>query len=239
MIKIFQQNSLNKNRFLEIDAIRGISALIILVHHYTKYIYSINRETSSFLDVIEYGKYTVHFFFVISGFLIFMTLDRSTHPKYFIVSRFSRLYPAYWVCLTITALVISLSPFYDYHPVTFIQFVANLTMFQHWFHIEDIDGIYWTLAVEMCFYILIFLVFIFGKQKNIERIGIAWLLVMIALHFLVMQNVLPSFNYFYYVPLLRNGDLFFAGILFYQLKNNPSDKRKHFLIFLCLLTHFV
>jgi peptidoglycan/LPS O-acetylase OafA/YrhL len=112
-------------------------------------------------------------------------------------------------------------------------------MFQHWMFIEDIDGIYWTLAVEMCFYILIFLVFIFGKQKNIERIGIVWLLVMIALYFLIMQNVLPSINYFYYVPLLRNGDLFFAGILFYQLKNNPADKRKHILIFLCLLTHFV
>jgi len=239
MIDSFKQNTSDKKRFVEIDAIRGISALIILVHHYTKYIYSMDQQGSWFLDVIEYGKYTVHFFFVISGLLIFMTLDRSAHPKYFVVSRFSRLYPAYWACLSLTALVITISPYYNYHPVTAIQFFANLTMFQHWMFIEDMDGVYWTLAVEMCFYILIFIVFIFNKQKNIERIGIGWLLLMVAIYLLQQQALLPSVNYYYFVPLLRNGNLFIAGIFFYQLKNNPSEKRKHWLILLCLVVHFI
>lgn len=238
MIKSFSKSFADKNRFVEIDAIRGVSALIILIHHYTKYIYSLHGE-GAIPGVIEYGKYTVQFFFVISGLLIFMTLDRAEHPKYFVVSRFSRLYPAYWVCMTLTALVITISPYYNYHPVTFIQYAANLTLFQHWMHIEDMDGVYWTLAVEMCFYILIFLVFILRKQHKIEQIGMVWLLVMLGVYFLMQNNLLPAINYYYLVPLLKNGDLFIAGIFFYQLKNDPFAKRKYWLILCCLATHFI
>jgi peptidoglycan/LPS O-acetylase OafA/YrhL len=228
----------NKNRYWEIDSIRGISALVILVHHYTKYIYSLHQK-GDVPALVEYGKYTVHFFFVISGLLIFMTLERATHPRYFIVSRFSRLYPAYWVCMALTAVAITVSPFYNYHPVTFSQFAANLSMFQHWMRVEDMDGIYWTLAVEMCFYVLIFLVFIFRQQKNIAQIGIAWLALMLLVHVLTMQKMLPPVNYYYYVPLLSNGNLFLAGIFFYKLKNNPTDKSKYWLILLCLGMHFI
>lgn len=240
MLQIFNRSAHDKNRFLEIDAIRGISALIILVHHYTKYILSIHQESPEAVPlIIEFGKYTVHFFFVISGLLIFMTLDRATHPKYFIVSRFSRLYPAYWVCLSLTALVITISPYYNYHPVTLIQYASNLTMFQHWMFIGDIDGIYWTLAVEMCFYILIFLVFISGKQKHIEAIGLGWLVLMLSVYYLTSEGLLPEINYYYYVPLLKNGNLFLAGIYFYQLKNDPTATKKYWLLLLCLGTHFI
>ncbi|MCX6274916.1 MAG: acyltransferase [Bacteroidetes bacterium] len=218
---------------------RGISALIILVIHYSKYIYGANPGDNLFLEVIEFGKYTVQFFFVLSGLLIFMTLDRSSQPKYFIVSRFARLYPAYWVCMSLTALVITLSPYYNYHPVTAIQYIANLTMFQHWMFIEDMDGAYWTLAVEMCFYILIFLVFIFKKQEKIERIGIVWLVLMVAVFAMQKYNVLPTANYYYFVPLLKNGNLFLGGIFFYQLKKNPDDKRKYLLLIICLVVHFI
>lgn len=239
MIRFLPKNYSAGNRYIEIDAIRGISALIILVIHYSKYLYSINHRGGSFLEVIDYGKYTVQFFFVISGLLIFMTLDKSSQPKYFLVSRFSRLYPAYWVCMSLTALVITLSPYYTYHPVTALQYFANLTMFQHWMYIEDMDGVYWTLAVEMCFYILIFGVFIFKKQHHIERIGIAWMVIMTAVYALQKMEVLPAVNYYYLVPLLKNGTLFLGGIFFYQLKNNPGEKRIYGLLFMCLVVHFI
>ncbi|MEO8088166.1 MAG: acyltransferase [Bacteroidota bacterium] len=239
MLKFLPKDYSARGRYVEIDSIRGISALIILVIHYSKYIYSANPEGNLYLEILEYGKYTIHFFFVISGLLIFMTLDKLNHPKQFIVSRFARLYPAYWVCMTLTALVITFSPYYNYHPVTTIQYLANLTMFQHWLHIEPMDGVYWTLAIELCFYILIFLVFIFNKQKNIERIGIVWLLLMVAVYVLQMTEVLSFADYYYYLPLLKNGNLFLAGIFFYQLKTNAGEKRKYWLILMCLAVHFI
>src|SRR6188768_718338 len=239
MLKILPKDYSTRNRYVEIDAIRGISALIILVIHYSKYIYNDNFSGNVLLQAIEYGKYTIHFFFVLSGLLIFMTLEKLSDPKQFVVSRFARLYPAYWVCMTLTALVITFSPYYSYHPVTAVQFFGNLTMFQHWMRIEAMDGVYWTLAIELCFYILIFLVFIFKKQKKIERIGIAWLIIM-SVFFLLQKNNVPKLSdYYYYLPLLKNGNLFLAGIFFYQLKIKPGEKRKYWLILFCLAVHFI
>ena len=227
-----------KNHFIEIDAMRGICALLVLIYHYSKYIQSLNHYSSPFYYYAEFGKYGVHLFFIISGLLIFMTLEKSKHPKDFIASRFSRLYPAYWVSMTLTAVVISIYPYY-YTSVTTTQFLANLTLFQHWMHVEDIDGIYWTLAVEVCFYILIFFVFIFKKQKHIELIGTIWMAIMLILFFLVKTDLAPSLNYYYYIPLLRNGNLFLGGILFYKLLKKKRDKKTHFLLLFTLAVHFI
>ena len=239
-MKFFSKSFHEKNRYVELDAIRGIFALWIVIHHYSHYVLSQHSDVIAIPPaIIELGKYSIHAFFVMSGFLIFMTLEKSTHAKYFIVSRFSRLYPAYWVCMTSTALVITLSPYYTYEPVTIKQYLANLTMFQHWMSVADMDGVYWTLAVEMCFYILIFLVFIFRKQEHIEMIGLLWMGLMVFIYYGVKTDMLPELNYYYYVPLLKNGNLFVAGILFYQLIQDPKKSKKWLLILLCLAVHFI
>lgn len=239
MNKTFSQNLSTKNHFIEIDAFRGVLAVIILVHHYFKYIQSVDGSNSWLSEYVEYGRYTIHFFFVLSGLLIFRTLEKSGRPGQFIRNRFSRLYPAYWFCMTLTAIVITASPYYSYERVTTMQYLANLTMFQHWMRISDIDGVYWTLAVEMCFYLLIFLVFYFNRQRRIDRIGALWMAFMVAVYFLTRYNLLPAVNYYYYFPLLRNGNLFFAGILFYKLLDKPGDRRTWLLIVLTLGVHGV
>ncbi len=233
----------DKNHYTEIDCIRGICAILLLLHHYTKYIYDKNQWQDWCYVINEYGRYGVHFFFVISGFLIFMTLDKAKHPKDFIISRFSRLYPGYWVCILLTTLVVNSSPYYAFHTITLNQFLINLTMLQHWFLIEDIDGVYWTLAVELCFYLLIFLVFITKQQRHIERIGIIWMGIMLLNYYSAGLQILHSdqqpSNLNFYLPLLKNGTLFFGGILFYQLKKDPSQKRKYVLLLLTLVVHFI
>ncbi len=52
-----------------------------------------------------WGYLCVNLFFVISGFVIFMTLDRTRVPLDFVVSRVSRLFPAYWAAIVLTMLV--------------------------------------------------------------------------------------------------------------------------------------
>lgn len=229
----------HNNRFLEIDSIRGIAALIIMVHHYSKYIYSATGETNTYLSIIEYGKYTVEFFFVISGLLIFMTLENTKNTKDFIFNRFTRLYPAYWICVTITTLVLIFSPYNVTEKITLGQYLANLTMFQHWFLIKDIDGIYWTLAVEMCFYIFIYLVFKFKKQHLITEIGLVWLAIMLIVNGLNREGYLINFNLLYWIPLLKNGSLFFGGILILQLKRNPEQIKNYVYLFLTLACHLL
>ena len=96
----------NSLRLLELDALRGIAAISVVIYHFCyRYpeLYGGNQFNLAFL-----GKYGVPFFFIISGFVIFWTLDRLKKPVDFIVSRFSRLYPIYWICLTITFLTVTI-----------------------------------------------------------------------------------------------------------------------------------
>ena len=85
------------SRMVELDALRGIAAVAVLGYHFTtRYQEQIGHVGGMPVDLLA-GKYGVYLFFLISGFVIFMTLERTRTAADFVVSRFSRLFPAYWV----------------------------------------------------------------------------------------------------------------------------------------------
>lgn len=100
------------------------------------------------LTVLSYG---VHLFFMISGFVIFHTTRRSRGVLDFAIARFTRLYPTFWVCLAITAMVGTVSGAAWLTP-TPVQLLGNASMVPAVFGIKLLDGAYWTLFVEMVFY---------------------------------------------------------------------------------------
>src|SRR5579863_10236295 len=80
-------------RFRELDALRGIAALWVVLYHYlTRYDEIYQGAEPSLLGhfVFPNGLYAVHLFFTISGFVIFMTLRHCNGASDFIISRFSR-----------------------------------------------------------------------------------------------------------------------------------------------------
>jgi peptidoglycan/LPS O-acetylase OafA/YrhL len=85
----------SQKRILVLDVFRALAALLVLLSH---------------LDTVHFhfGKWGVEFFFTISGFVIFKTLENSKNSTEFLVKRFFRLYPTYWVCLILTTLTIYL-----------------------------------------------------------------------------------------------------------------------------------
>ena len=72
----------------------------------------------------------------------------------FVISRITRLYPVYWVSVILTFSLIKLFDFNEYN-LSFSDLAFNLTMFQNYFGIKNVDGVYWTLFVENNFYIFI------------------------------------------------------------------------------------
>jgi len=73
----------------------------------------------------------------------------------FAVSRITRIYPTLWVCVTFTALVLVATP----GPASGIdlkQWLANLTLMNKTLGIDYIDGVYWTLQIEIEFYLCVF-----------------------------------------------------------------------------------
>jgi peptidoglycan/LPS O-acetylase OafA/YrhL len=165
-----------RKRIIGLDALRGIAAGAVLLHHHAQYYDVLYGGRTPLAIDLGPGHYGVELFFIISGFVILMTIERRRTVRDFAVSRFTRLMPAFLAALVLaSALLILLPmPFPFGHP-TFWQFVANLTMAPMLFGQTVIDLPYWTLTYEMVFYIYMALCLRFGLLRSIEWAGLALL----------------------------------------------------------------
>ena len=148
------------SRLVEIDVLRGIAALAVVLFHYTTQFTALFGSQSSPTFSFPYGHYGVNLFFIISGFVIFMTLERTSRPMDFVVSRFSRLFPSYWVAIFLTFSITHVLGLPD-KLVGIAPALGNLIMIHGIFHIPHVDDVYWTLEVELLFYMGMFLLYRF------------------------------------------------------------------------------
>jgi peptidoglycan/LPS O-acetylase OafA/YrhL len=150
---------MTESRIGFVDSLRAIAVLIVVFSHFGQLDAGALAPSLSFLRtyVSLNGHLGVTLFFVISGFVIPSSLltYRSQNLARFVISRISRLYPAYWLSIGMAVLVLQTQ-------VGLTEFVVNTTMTQRFFSFEDIQGVYWTLSVEMIFYFLTAVLFYFG-----------------------------------------------------------------------------
>jgi peptidoglycan/LPS O-acetylase OafA/YrhL len=108
-----------------------------------------------------FGWVGVEIFFVISGFVIANSASRSS-PTQFLVGRALRLYPAVWVCATATLLVLLL---FGGGPASkfIMPYLHAMTLVPEGVTKQSLDVVYWTLAAEMAFYVLVFCAMLTGK----------------------------------------------------------------------------
>lgn len=83
--------------------------MVMCFHYTTQYGVEVGYAVAPAITV-PWGRYGVQFFFVISGFVIFLTLSRANSIWDFAANRFSRLYPPYWACIAITFTVMLFNP---------------------------------------------------------------------------------------------------------------------------------
>ena len=145
------QRAESAHRLHGVDALRGLAAVLVVLFHFTTRYSQKFGHLSEPAFSVPWGNLGVNLFFMVSGFVIFMTLDRVARPMDFVVSRFSRLYPAYWVAAALTFLVLTVFPELG-RTLSLQQAVSNGLMFEGLFGVPPIDGAYWTLEVELLFY---------------------------------------------------------------------------------------
>jgi peptidoglycan/LPS O-acetylase OafA/YrhL len=155
------------SRILVLDSFRGLAAVSVMLFHFT-FLYNSIYNNLSIDFTFKYGFYGVQLFFMISGFVIFMSLNKVTSIKDFFYKRFIRLYPTYWICLIMTTLFIVLFPLHLYS-VTLKQFLGNLTMVQGLLKIDNIDGSYWSLLPELMFYLMMTIIIKFKLHNKIIK----------------------------------------------------------------------
>ena len=150
----------NKSRCIDtridaIDNLRGIAVLFVFIAHAI--------EENAFKEYINFGLIGVFIFFLVSGYCIYksiLKLNKSNYTNFiiFLSKRFSKLYPAYWA--SILAVLIFFPAEFSYQLV-----LINLSMLQKFFGYPDLQGIYWTLFVEIIYYTIIAIIILSNALK--------------------------------------------------------------------------
>lgn len=172
-------------RVNEIDLLRFLAALAVVIFHYAFRGYAADDRTTMPYPLLEplarYGHLGVELFFMISGFVILMTASRAD-LRAFIVSRITRLYPAFWACCTITFVSILLLGNGHYN-ASVVQYLANMTMLSGFVGVPSIDGVYWSLFVEIHFYVMVAAIVALRQVHRAQLLLLGWLAATVALEF--------------------------------------------------------
>ena len=163
-----------------IDGYRGVAILlVILFHAYSRWalVVPYGAKFAEF-PVFKLGYFGVQLFFLISGFVILMTLERTEGFLKFIYKRWLRLFPALLIASLLVYFTASLLPERPTGTPTLRSLIPGFLFLQPTFielitgsKIDPIEGSFWSLFIEMKFY-LVFgtLYFTLGRSKAILTI---------------------------------------------------------------------
>jgi len=163
-----------------IDSLRGLAAVAVVYFH-TAHHYWLAGEVTNPLergmigavaDQFDVGKIAVTVFFAISGFVIPYSLFKpSPSPlRDFAITRFFRLYPVYWVSIAVWVAFLALAQGVA-TPVA--QVLVNITMLQQFFGVKNVIELFWTLQIELVFYVLCAVLFALGWLRSCRNIALA------------------------------------------------------------------
>jgi peptidoglycan/LPS O-acetylase OafA/YrhL len=205
------QKPVDNKRLNTIDLLRFAAAILVVFYHYAFRGYAANGMSVMpyplLAPIAKYGYLGVDLFFLISGFVVLRSASSGSLQK-FVVSRVARLYPAFWVCCTLTFLSI-LAFGGQRYSATIFQYVINMTMLSEFAGVASIDGSYWTLFVEIKFYLLLALLLLFRQMHRATLFFVAWLVVTIAL------DLFPSWRLRSFF-ITDHAPAFIAGAMFYK-----------------------
>ncbi|MGF6754851.1 acyltransferase family protein [Paraburkholderia sp. GAS42] len=237
------QTSANK-KIAFANALRGIASLSVLLAHYVVMFSIIKGAVQGFPPVpgntyprwlvqlamvapdFEIGAFGVALFFLVSGFVIpnsIASLPDSFRGRLgFVVARIFRIWPTYLVgfCVSMCALCIAAVhsnalAYMPYWHITLENVLIHATLFRDWFNTPMLDGIVWTLEIEIKFYLFALLfwrgiangrAYVFAAiavaallaipYKPIEMVGMeAPANFLFALRFILFMFIGVAFNY--------------------------------------------
>ncbi|WP_193603577.1 acyltransferase family protein [Pseudomonas fluorescens] len=217
-------------RINEIDLLRFIAAMAVVLFHYSFRGYYADDMTSMHYPALEpvakYGYLGVELFFMISGFVILMSVSGESIRQFF-VSRVTRLYPAFWACCTLTFLV-SLAIGGEKYSPTFLNYFKNMTMLGGFFGVPSIDGVYWSLFVEMMFYSIIAALLAIRQMHRVEIFLILWIVATIVIEAIDIKPLRLLF-------ITSYSCYFIAGAFFYKVWHAGATPKRMAAIIACLL----
>lgn len=166
-----------------------------------------------------WGGMGVDLFFVISGFVLYLSTRHSPSPKQYLINRVSRVVPTYWIMTLVLGFILVFMPSaFKTAQFTIPHFLLSLAFFPHWApgstrSIFPIYAIGWTLMYEWFFY-LSFMLFLAVKKNLLLK------LFLFLASFVVGANLILRFNddfalvNFFSSPIILE---FFMGVVIAHL----------------------
>jgi peptidoglycan/LPS O-acetylase OafA/YrhL len=162
------QFSFSRNNF---DLLRLLAALQVAFVHGVEHLdITISESVMTVISAFP----GVPIFFVISGFLISASWERSTSVLNYSINRFLRIYPALWGCLLVSIIMVSATSTIEFNSSETIPWlVAQTTIGQFYnpeflrtYGVGVLNGSLWTIPVELQFYLA--LPFIYALLKVVK-----------------------------------------------------------------------
>jgi peptidoglycan/LPS O-acetylase OafA/YrhL len=159
-----------------VDALRGVAVLCVLTSHllgvfwmdpafvgellHAPPLNSLSTPPAiaalHFSSWFNYGSFGVALFFLISGFVIPFSLARAKR-RGFLLGRVCRIYPVYCVAFSLSSLAISMLAWAQgkgNFVIPLDQFIAQVLGLRGWLGFPNMDGVSWTLEIELIFYVM-------------------------------------------------------------------------------------
>ncbi len=222
-------------RLASLDWLRIAAALTVVLYHM---MWRGALGADAYTDVtfangfwLRYGHFAVQLFFLISGFVIAATLADRTAVD-FARKRLLRLWPAYALCVTITACSMWLETGTG-DAVSWAGWLANLTFIAPAFGFPFMDGVYWSLVLELIFYGWMALALLTGVLPRYLVPAIAgWMTLSLGNELLLNDAGLRI------VAITRYAPWFAIGMLAAHLRTRPAHWQAWGVLALAIVASF-
>ncbi|MCA2219457.1 acyltransferase family protein [Jidongwangia harbinensis] len=149
-------------RLAWLDALRGLGALVVAYAHLGVHLQIGTGLVAGYIDL---GRYGVLLFFLVSGYVIPMSLERHGSLRRFWVGRLFRIYPAWLLTVAAMAVLIHLGLASLVKPLAADPVpgvLGHAAMSQDLLGLPGLVPVFWTLTYEMVFYLLVSALFVLG-----------------------------------------------------------------------------
>jgi peptidoglycan/LPS O-acetylase OafA/YrhL len=171
-------------RIKHIDGLRGLAILsVVFFHGYSRWNeIEPYRQTPILRNLFSYGFLGVELFFMISGFVIFMSLQHKKSLGFFLWSRWLRLAPAMLIASGVIFLTSSLIPERPIGKASVGDLLPGILLIDPGIlnkilgtSVKSLDGAFWSIYVEAKFYVVAAMFFFILRDSKLKSIVILYL----------------------------------------------------------------